>query len=165
MGPIAFVVHVAAVVVAVTGLAKLVDPTPASTALERAGLPSGGGAGRSLGAVEVAVGAWVLAAGGPMAAAALAVLYLGFIVFIVTNRLRGLDVPCGCIGRSTEPPGVTHVVVDAVAASAAVAAVIAPVGVAAEWVDHGTVGVIALAAVVALGVAVVVGLEALGRGG
>ena len=163
MSVLAFVVHAAAVVVAVTGVGKLVDPTAVSAALERAGLVSGPWAGRGLGAVEVVVGGWVLAAGGRPSAAALALLYVGFLAFIVANRLRGLEVPCGCVGRSTEPPGAAHVVVDVVAASAALAAVIGPVGAAAGWLDEGGAGIAALVGVGVVGVGVVVGLEAAGR--
>lgn len=162
---LAFVVHAAAVVVAVTGVGKLVDPTAVSAALERAGLVSGPWVGRGLGAVEVAVGGWVLAAGGRPSSIALALLYGGFLAFIVANRVRGLEVPCGCVGRSTKPPGAAHVVVDVVAAAAAVAAAIGPVGAAAGWLDEGGAGVAALVGVAAVGVGVVVGLEAAGRDG
>lgn len=162
---LAVVLQAAAVVLAVSGTAKLADPGPAAAALDGAGLPSSPALGRALGVVELVVGIVVLAVGGPWAAVALAVLYLGFVGFVVSNRLRGLHVPCGCIGEADEPPGAFHLVVDVAAAAAGVAAVVRPIGPVAERLDGGRGDLLALAAVVALAVLALIGIRASGRGG
>lgn len=163
MSVLAFVVHTAAVVVAVTGVRKLVDPVAIDEALTKSGLPAGPLVGRLIGGAEVAIGVAVLAVGGRLPAAALALLYGGFLAFIVVNRLRGLDVPCGCVGESTAPPGLLHVTIDAAATVAAVVAVVVPVGAAADWVDDGAAGVAALGGVVVAAALVVVALEVAAR--
>lgn len=163
MSVLAFVVHVAAVVLAVTGTRKVVDPAGIVAALDAAGLPSGEAIGRGLGLIEVGVGVWVLVGGGSVSAAAMALLYGGFVAFIIANRVRGLDVPCGCIGTSTAPPGRYHVTIDLVAVVAASWAMAAPVGPAADWADHGAVGLLALVGVVVSAALVAVGLEASAR--
>jgi hypothetical protein len=163
MSPLGFLVHTAAVVVAVTGVRKLVDPDAISAALATAGLPDGPGVGRLIGAVEVAIGIGVLAAGGRLPALALALLYGGFLAFIAVNRLRGLDVPCGCVGESTAPPGLLHVAIDAVAAAGAATAVAVPVGAAADWPEDGWAGLVGLAGVVVAAALVVVALEVAAR--
>ncbi|MGY6501522.1 MAG: MauE/DoxX family redox-associated membrane protein [Acidimicrobiales bacterium] len=164
MSPLAFAVHVAALVVAVAGLVKVVDPTAVVRSLAAAGLPSHPLAGRVLGLTEVGAGAWVLAGGGRWSATALAALYVGFLAFIASNRVRGLDVPCGCLGDSTRPPGAAHWVIDTVSVLAAVAAVASPVGPATEWFDAGSAqGVGALVGIVVVAALVVVALESEGR--
>lgn len=159
MSPLAFVVHVAALVLAVSGVRKVASPQAVSSALRAAGLPSGAVAGRLIGLVEIGVGAWVLAWGGAPSAGAMAAVYAGFIAFIGTNRVRGLHVPCGCFGESDRPPGVAHMAVDVIALGAGVAAVAWPVGAATEWLDHGAAGAAALVAAVAAGAGVIAGLE------
>ena len=158
MSVLAFAVHVAAVVLAVAGVAKVADPTPVTRSLRVAGLPSSHSAGRALGAGELAVAVWVLAAGGRLAAAALGIWFAGFVVYLVANRLRGLDVPCGCIGDSDRPAGIGHLVIDLVAAGAAFGAIVWPVSDATVWLDHGAGGILALVgiAVVSAGVVVLV---------
>ena len=163
MSLLAFVVQTAALVVAVAGLLKAIDPAPVGRALHAAGLPSHPVVGRALGAVEVGVGAWVLVGGGRLAAAALAALYAGFLAFIASNRLRGLSVPCGCLGETTRPPGPAHWVIDGIGVSAALVAVWSPVGPATEWLDDGLVGLLALAGVVAAAAAAVVAMDRVGR--
>lgn len=162
MSPLAFVVQAAALVVAVAGLLKVLDPTAITRSLAAAGLPAHALAGRGLGLVEVTVGAWVLAAGGRGAAAFLAVLYAGFLAFIGSNRIRGLDVPCGCLGESTRPPGPAHWVVDSIGLVAALGAAWAPIGPATDWVADGAVGALGLAGVVATAAAAVVAMNRVG---
>ncbi len=162
---VAVVLQAAAVVLAVSGAVKLADPGPAAAALDGAGLPSSPLLGRVLGAGEMVVGALVLAVGGAWSAAALAALYAGFVGFVLSNRARGLNVPCGCIGEATEPPGAFHLGVDVVAVAAGVAAVVRPVGPVAERLDGGVGDVFALVAVIALAVLALVGIRAAGRSG
>ena len=162
-----FVLQVMALVLAVAGVLKIVDPTPVVRALTAARLPAGAIIGRVLGAAEVATGVWVLGVGDRWSAAALAGLYGAFIVFIASNRVRGLHVPCGCLGESTEPPGPAHVIVDGIGVAVGVVAVAAPAGSALEWMDHGWPGALVLIALVITAAAVVVALDwssRIGRG-
>jgi hypothetical protein len=156
MSPLAFVVHVAAVVLAVAGVAKLIDPTAVTRSLSAAGLAVPPTVGRVVGAGEVAVGSSVLAFGGALASAALAAWYGAFVVYLVANRARGLEVPCGCIGESNQPAGPAHLAVDLVAVAAAGLAVARPVGDVTRWVDEGIVGIGALGAIAVASAAVVV---------
>jgi hypothetical protein len=154
--PLAFALHTAAVVLTVAGVAKLVDPGPVTRSLAAARLPASPIAGRGLGAGEVAIGIWVLVAGGRASAAALGVWYLAFVIYLVANRLRGLDVPCGCVGESDRPAGPAHIVVDLLAVGAGLAAAIRPVGDVSSWLDEGATGALALGAMALLSAAVVV---------
>ena len=156
MSPLAFVVHVAAVVLAVAGVTKVLDPSAVTRSLAAAGLAVSPGIGRSVGIGEMVVGSWVLAFGGAIASAALAAWYGAFVVYLVANRARGLEVPCGCIGESDRPAGPAHLVVDLVAVAAAGLAVVRPVGDVTLWVDEGVVGIGALGAIAVASAAVVV---------
>jgi hypothetical protein len=153
-------VHVTALVLAVAGIAKLGDPGPVGRSLAAAGLPSSPLVGRLVGAGEVAVGGAVLVAGGRWSAGALGLWYLGFVVFLLSNRVRGLDVPCGCIGETERPAGAAHLVVDVLAAGAGLsgATFAAPIADAAAWLDEGGVGVLALVGIVASAGAIVGGI-------
>lgn len=155
MNLLAFIVHTSALVLAVAGAAKLADPTPTARSLSMARLPSSLLVGRLLGAGEVAVGIAVLAVGGRWSALALGLWYLGFVAYLIANRVRGLDVPCGCIGETDRPSGPAHLGVDVVAAGGALAAVIWPVGDATAWLDQGIGGWVGLVAVIGTSAAVV----------
>jgi len=80
---------------------------------------------RALGLVEVGVGVGAFLVGGWAFAAAVAVLFSVFTVAVLRLRAGGEAVSCGCFGRSSAPPTMIHVVVDAVAALVAVAAAVA----------------------------------------
>lgn len=148
-------VHVAALVLAVAGVAKLTDPRPVTRSLAAARLPSSPLVGRLIGTGEVVVGGGALAVGGRLAAVALGAWYVAFVVYLVSNRLRGLDVPCGCIGESDRPAGPAHLVVDLLAGTVAFAAVARPVAGAADWLDEGGLGIAVLVAIVAISAAIV----------
>jgi hypothetical protein len=148
--PHALLVHAAALLLAVAGIQKLADPHSIEQALQASGLPSGAGTGRLLGAVELGVASWVLVWAGAAPAGALAAVYAGFLAFITANRLRGLDVPCGCLGESDRPPGLPHVLIDVVAVAAGLAGVVAPVGDVTGWLDDGASGALVLVAIVAV---------------
>ena len=70
-----------------------------------------------MGVAAFLVGGWALAA-------AVAVLFAIFTVAVLRLRAGGEAVSCGCFGRSSAPPTMVHVVVDAVAALVAVAAAV-----------------------------------------
>lgn len=120
--------HLVAVALVISGIDKLRSPRPAGQALRDAGVAVPGrwgtaAAGLVLGAVEVGLGAVALLAGGPVAAAAVATLYLGFASFVLRLRSRDDTAGCGCFGASSAPPGRAHLLLDLGAAAGAVVAV------------------------------------------
>jgi hypothetical protein len=148
---------VAALLLAVAGIAKVRRPAPTGLALARLGLPGSDLLVRLLGAVEVVASVGAVAVGG-IAAVPVAVLYLGFAVFTAVQVRRaaatGETADCGCFGAGDAPVGWTHVVVNGALAAAAVAAVaVGADGVAGALGSDGpaTVAVVALAAVAATG--------------
>ena len=119
---------VVAGILAVGGMAKLRGPEATVPMLHALGLPGSTVLARLLGLIEVAVGVTAFLVGGRVAAAAVAVLFAAFTVAVLRLSVGGEAVSCGCFGRSSAPPTMVHVVVDAVAAlaAAAAAAVAAP---------------------------------------
>jgi uncharacterized membrane protein YphA (DoxX/SURF4 family) len=115
---------VVAGILAVGGLAKLRDPEATVPMLRALGLPSSAAVARLLGVVEVGVGVTAFLVGGRVAALAVAVLFVAFTVAVLRLRIGGEAVSCGCFGRSSAPPTLVHVVVDATAAAVAVAAAV-----------------------------------------
>jgi hypothetical protein len=140
------VFQILAIVVAVGGVAKIVAPDAFSTTLATLGAPSGRAVARLCGAVEVAIGAGALLAGGRPAAAVLALTYATFALAVVAARRAGA-VSCGCFGAASAPPSQVHVVVNAVSAGlAAIALVVGPETLAATLTDQPIAGVPYLAA-------------------
>jgi len=115
---------VVAGILAVGGVAKLRGPEATVPMLQALGLPASPALARLLGLLEVAVGLTAFLVGGRVLAAAVAVLFAVFTVAVLRLRAGGDAVSCGCFGRSSAPPTMVHVVVDAVAAAAAVAAAV-----------------------------------------
>jgi hypothetical protein len=122
-GLLATAYFAAAMLLALSGGAKLWKPGSAAGALRAAGLPSSIWVTRLLGAVEGTVGLGCLVAPGRELSVALAGLYLGFAGFLV-RLLRATDPPdsCGCVGASDTPPTRLHVLLDLAAALAGMAA-------------------------------------------
>jgi len=115
---------VVAGVLAAGGVAKLVGPEATVPMLRALGLPARPVVARLLGALEVVVGVATLLFGGGLLAGAVAVLFAAFTVAVLRLRAGGEAVSCGCFGRSSAPPTLVHVAVDAVASAIAVAAVV-----------------------------------------
>lgn len=115
--------HLVALVLAVSGAHKLLDPSAASAAMVSAGVPTSLASGRTVGAVEIVAGAGVLAFGGVVAALAVGIIYAGFAGFLLVLRRRDDAAPCGCFGASDAPPGAVHLVINLVAVAVVVAAV------------------------------------------
>jgi hypothetical protein len=143
----------AALLLVVSGLAKIRTPAPAGamivTLLPRLRRRRLGRPVRAIGGAELAVGGAFLVAGGRVPAALLAGCYLAFLIVAMRLAARRSPIPCGCFGAADAPVGVAHIVLDAVAAGVASAAVVRPVGAAGGLVDHGT-----LVAVIGVGQAV-----------
>jgi hypothetical protein len=105
-------------------VAKLLGPDATVPMLRALGLPASALLARLLGVVEVGVGVTAFLVGGPIPAAAVAVLFVVFTVAVLRLRAGGDAVSCGCFGRSSAPPTLVHVAVDAVAAVVAVVAAV-----------------------------------------
>lgn len=106
------------------GVAKLRRPVgtrPAATAL---GLPASPVAVRALGVFEVTVAAAGLAIGG-VAAAMVAVVYAALAIAAWRLFVQAPGTACGCLGTSDAPVSVPHIVINVVAAVAAVLAIAA----------------------------------------
>ncbi len=100
----------------VTGVAKLIRPGETSRAVAVFGLPSHPGVGFVIGLSEVLVGSAALVTANSLAFAIQALLYAGFVVWVVA-ALR-LDTPlssCGCLGRDDTPPYWGHLTLDLLA--------------------------------------------------
>jgi hypothetical protein len=115
--------HLAALVLAVSGAHKLLEPEAASKALETAGVPATLASGRTVGATEIAAGAGLLAFGGLVATLAVGGMYAAFAGFLLVLRRRDEDAPCGCFGASDAPPGATHLVINLACVAVAATAV------------------------------------------
>lgn len=153
MPVVALAAHVAAGLVLVAGVGKLLRPAPTRDALGWPDTPRTRLAVRTLGAGEVGLATAVLAVGGRGSFALLATAYLGFTAVVLHQRRR--DRGCGCFGASTTTVGALHVGVDLAAAGvAAIAAWLAAPGLpgllpAGLLPAATTLGLVALA--VALG--------------
>lgn len=114
---LAWPLHVVALILVVSGIQKLLHPTPAGDAIAAARLPGTAdrarAAGLGVGALEASVGVVGLVVPSGWAAVAVAAVYAAFNVFIL--RLRHFDdsASCGCFGASTTPPGLAHLAFNA----------------------------------------------------
>lgn len=116
----------AALLLIMSGGAKLVDTAPTSGALRAARLPWRAPVVMSLGVTEILAGSAALVVGGP-AAVAVGVLYAGFALFVVYALRAGVPIQsCGCFGKRDTPPTPVHVIVNAVLAIGSTLAVTAP---------------------------------------
>jgi hypothetical protein len=139
-----------AALLVIAGVPKLANPTSTIVALRSVGVSwVGRRAARLLAAAEIGAGIAAIVAGGRLADSLVALLYLGFSLFLV----KALGTPaasCGCTARDDTPPTVAHLVMT----------VVFCVGSAAAVLVGGRTGVLSLARdaaapqfVVALGIA------------
>jgi hypothetical protein len=114
-----------AALLVVAGLPKLRHPDSTVGALRSVGLTRSGATGaRVLTAVEVAVGVTAIAVGSRWADASLAMVYLGFSLFLLVALSRNAP-SCGCAARLDTPPTIGHLAMTvAFAAASGGAAVI-----------------------------------------
>jgi methylamine utilization protein MauE len=120
-------VAVAALVLAVAGVAKLRAPAPAAAALRELGLPAGRPLIRVFAVFEIALGGWALASPGGPAAAAVAGCYAVFaLLALLLARHRAA---CGCFGEAEFPASRLQALISAVLGAAC--------GAAAVWPAHG----------------------------
>jgi hypothetical protein len=120
---------VAAVVLAVAGAQKLLDPTMTVGALRALRLPSSPLLVRLGSAAELTLGAAAAAVGGPVAWALVAASYVAFSAVVVAALRVGSPLgTCGCFGRDETPPHALHVALNLALAGAAALAAAGRVG-------------------------------------
>jgi hypothetical protein len=120
-------VDAAGALLIVAGAFKLSRPPAAQRALGEAGWRIPGTLVRCLGAAELALGAALVARPGPLTAAAAALAYACFALFLVRLMRRArADVDCGCFGPSGGTASALHVWLNAALAAACATAVVAP---------------------------------------
>lgn len=124
MGPFA----AAALLLVLSGAAKLRRPDGAVRALRALRWPANASLVRLLAIVEIVVGAAGVVVGGRAAAVLVALSYLGFTVFVALAIAQGEAVrSCGCFGAAGTPPTAYHLAMTTAAAAVAVVAAVAPV--------------------------------------
>lgn len=112
----------ASALLVLAGGIKLVTPRASAQALLDAGLPGSRALARGVGAAEVLVGLWALAAPGTGGALALGLLYLVFAAFLAYVLRAHPDAgSCGCAGPTPVPPSLLHLALNSIAALAGLA--------------------------------------------
>jgi hypothetical protein len=134
----------AALLLLVAGAAKLRTPGPAAGMLVGLSprlrpLRRARAVTRAAALVELGAGLALLAGGGRIAAALLAVCYLALTAVAVRLVTAPQAAPCGCFGAADGNAGPAHVVLDVLALAIAVAAVIHPSAGVPALFDSGTV--------------------------
>jgi hypothetical protein len=140
----------AALLLIVSGLAKLRSPGAAAATVDQLHLPGWRRvahlpAVRAFGLAEIGIGAAVLAAGGRAPAMLLAAIYLAFTVVVLALLRRGASSSCGCFGAADAPVSWAHLVVDVAALAAAVAVAARPADPLSAV--HGAAGAVLVAQV------------------
>lgn len=113
-----------AVVLVVSGAAKVWSPSGFVALVRSLGPTVPAALGQAVGAVEVTVGVVALLVGGPVVAGLVAVLYATFAVTVLLARRAGAA-SCGCFGAVAAPPSTVHAVVNLLSSVVAVAAAVA----------------------------------------
>ena len=120
---------VAALLLAIAGAAKAVDPAMTAGALWALRLPSSRILVRAGAAAELLLGLLAMTAGWAVVWWLVAASYLAFAAFVVVALRAGTMVgSCGCFGREDTPPHPLHVVIDVALAATAAAAAVRGVG-------------------------------------
>ena len=113
---------VAAMLLALAGAQKLIDPSMTSGALRAMHLPSSPALVRAGAGAELALGTSAITGGGALLWWAAATSYLLFATFVASALRSGSMIgSCGCFGREDTPPHLIHVVLNVVLAAACVA--------------------------------------------
>lgn len=140
-----------AVLLALAGAQKVLDPTMTVGALRGLRLPASPALVRLGAGAELALGVLAIGVGGVVIWSLVAASYLAFAVFVVAALRHGTMLgSCGCFGREDTPPHWSHVAVNVVLAGVALALAGqgdgAPLDALADEPGRGTV-VAALAAI------------------
>jgi hypothetical protein len=76
---------------------------------------------------EVLIGSFAFATGSRTSAALVAISYVAFAAFVILALARNAPIAtCGCFGKADTPPSAVHVVIDVLAATAALVVVLDP---------------------------------------
>ena len=146
------VVFLAAALLVLAGAVKVVRPRATAQALLDAGLPGSRAVARGIGAVEIATGAWALAAPAAGGALALGVVYLSFAGFLgYVLRVHPEAGSCGCAGPTPVPPSRLHLVLNVLAGLAGLAYATTPAPSLGAWM--GTLDWVAVPIVAGLALA------------
>jgi len=105
-------VSVAACLLVVAGVAKLIHPAPASDALGVLGLNAPSVLVRIGAAAEVLVALAAFSLSGPIPSVLVGASYLGFAGFVALLRRNPDASSCGCFGAGEEPPSLRHVIMN-----------------------------------------------------
>jgi hypothetical protein len=117
---------IAAVVLALGGALKALEPADTAHALRALGIPGGRLAVRFGGAAETVLATAALVTAAPVLLGLVAASYVAFAVVVVIALRSGRPISsCGCFGRVDTPPSWVHVGVDAAAAGVTAAAAFA----------------------------------------
>jgi hypothetical protein len=120
---------IAAAVLALAGVRKLLDPGSTQGALREMGLPWRGPVVPAMAVAEILTGVWALIEGSRGSATLLALWYVAFAVFVVVALRRETPLSsCGCIGRPDTPPTIAHVLVNVLFALVALGVAVDPYG-------------------------------------
>lgn len=145
--------HVAAGLVLVAGVAKVVRPSATSDALALSHRSAASSLVRVLGTAEITLAVAVFAIGGPVLFGLLAGAYTAFLLVAARQRTAGRS--CGCFGAASTAVGPSHLVTNGVAAlvAAGAAAIAAPSlpGFLPTQVVPGVTSVLLLGTAVGLG--------------
>lgn len=124
-GSLAVPFFAAALVLVLSGVAKLRQPGSLVRLLGSVGIPAGPVGVRAFSLVESAVGTICLIAPGRAAAMALGSLYVVFAAVLACILARRLEVAsCGCAGDRDLPPSWIHVALNLAAAATALASAV-----------------------------------------
>ncbi len=142
----------AALLLAVAGAAKALDPVSTLRATRASGLRLTGAGVRLFGVVEAVVGLAALLIGGPVPAALVALCYVSFAIFVATGLMRGNLTSCGCFPGSEAPSSLGHVVLNVALAACAVAVMLSFGASALPEIlrAHGAASAVLLSGLVAL---------------
>jgi hypothetical protein len=110
-----------AFLIALSGLGKLRRPEIAQRALLAARFPASPALVRTIGLIELAVGAISIVFPIRSAVLSLGAIYALFAAFLLIQILRNIrDASCGCFSKHDVPPNLVHVVLNVLAAVVAV---------------------------------------------
>ena len=145
-------VFLAAALLVLAGGVKVVRPRATAQALLDAGLPGSRAVARGIGTVEIATGAWALAAPAAGGALALGLVYLAFAGFLgYVLRVHPEAGSCGCAGPTPVPPSRLHLALNVCAGVAALAFATTAAPSFGAWV--GSLGWAALPVLAGMGLA------------
>jgi len=96
-------------VLLISGIAKILFPSPTQSALSTVGLPSSLFFVRSLGLIEILSGVLGILLGGIYLPVIIGALFAFFTIFILFALRNGQVASCGCFGATESPPSLLHV--------------------------------------------------------